>query len=198
MQLFEGQHSGEVSICMYYCDLTQYAYTEKDSSLNRINIGWLSKDHPFLTGAVVPSFIEKLKDYARFPYNVSRGFHCCELCFDAKGVAHTTDIEGARGNREIWVKSKDGKTYIAPSLICHYIEVHHYLPPSEFIEAALSPAEHPSIEYYKREEAFLDEMYEALGEKKFFDLAIYSSSVKLPQKYVDMLKARNIPVLSTP
>jgi hypothetical protein len=39
------------------------------------------------------------------------------------------------GNGEIIVKGEDGRRYAAPTLILHYIEAHHYLPPEEFIQA---------------------------------------------------------------
>ena len=40
-----------------------------------------------------------------------------------------------RGNGEIWVKARDGITYIAPILILHYVSEHHYAPPQAFVDA---------------------------------------------------------------
>ncbi|MGW0731163.1 DUF7919 family protein [Streptomyces sp. NPDC002851] len=38
---------------------------------------------------------------------------------------------------EILVGSGDGRVYVAPNLVTHYIDAHSYQPPQEFIEAVL-------------------------------------------------------------
>ena len=58
--------------------MTQYRYREhKEKALN---IGWLSADKPMNTGEVPEAFIKKLWKYLRYPVQVCRGFHTCELC----------------------------------------------------------------------------------------------------------------------
>jgi len=42
------------------------------------------------------------------------------------------------GNGEIRVAGLNGLVYVAPVLIVHYVQVHSYLPPAEFIRAVVS------------------------------------------------------------
>ena len=43
-----------------------------------------------------------------------------------------------RGNGQIRVKGPNGTCYAAPALISHYVEIHEYKPPAEFIEAVVN------------------------------------------------------------
>lgn len=178
---------------MYFPDLSPYSYRKEDIAPNHINIGWLSSKYPFSQGTVSEEFIDKLKEYCEYPYNLMRGFHRCEFCYDCKKISNSTIIPDAMGTGEVWVKSKEGITYIAPIMIYHYIVQHKYLPPSEFINAVLSPLEHPAAEFHKKEEAFLDEMYETLGENEFIKQGIYKLTSRIPSKYLDILKSKNQP-----
>jgi hypothetical protein len=58
---------------------------------------------------------------------ISRGLHFCELCGNAAGTG------------EIEVVAPTA-IYVAPVLIIHYVELHHYRPPEEFEMAALKQA----------------------------------------------------------
>jgi hypothetical protein len=42
------------------------------------------------------------------------------------------------GNGEVWLKATDGLIYAFPTLLSHYIERHHYLPPRAFVNALKS------------------------------------------------------------
>ena len=42
------------------------------------------------------------------------------------------------GNGEIRVAGSAGVVYVAPVLVAHYVEVHNYCPPEEFIVAVIS------------------------------------------------------------
>lgn len=46
----------------------------------------------------------------------------------------------ALGNGEILVRGAADECYIAPVMIVHYIELHNYLPPREFMDAVLNGA----------------------------------------------------------
>ena len=47
----------------------------------------------------------------------------------------------AMGNGEIRVvDTASGITYVAPVLVLHYVVAHGYLPPPEFIDAAIEAA----------------------------------------------------------
>jgi hypothetical protein len=111
---------------MYYPDLSLYDYGITEYP-NALNIGWLEKGQEFPTG----DFPEKeqvlkiLKSKQR--ENLYRGWHSCEFC----------ESDRESGNGEYIFHYKE-KTYAAPSLIIHYIEVHNYFPPREFIEAVIN------------------------------------------------------------
>lgn len=118
----------------YFEDLTHYKYFPMYSWRYR-NVGWLSEKHLFPTGLVSDSFIEKLEKLCRQPTNLCRGYHWCEFCENSENLYE----EGGCGNGEIHVKGRDGKIYVAPVLILHYVKKHNYLPPSEFISAVEKP-----------------------------------------------------------
>ncbi|MCX4824617.1 hypothetical protein OG883_33135 [Streptomyces sp. NBC_01142] len=64
----------------------------------------------------------------------TRGYHFCPWC-PARRVG--ARVDGPRGSAEIRVEG-NGVAYAAPELIAHYVEVHDYLPPADFVEAVLS------------------------------------------------------------
>jgi hypothetical protein len=113
---------------MYYEDLSPYTYSAVPTGLPKTwNIGWLSSRVPYRRGRLETGISQKLEQAVKTPVLLTRGRHECELC------------EGrATGNGEIWIADDTGNVYAAPSMISHYVEVHEYLPPSEFLEAARS------------------------------------------------------------
>lgn len=105
----------------YFEDLTPYTYGRGS---NKVNIGWLDKDD-FPKGEVSDELINKIKQapvVERY-----KGSHSCPFC--AKSNVRP---ERCSTNQEI---DGNGKTYIFPSLLPHYIEEHKYLPPQEFLDA---------------------------------------------------------------
>jgi hypothetical protein len=54
------------------------------------------------------------------------------------------------GSAEIRVFGHDGRVYAAPNFIYHYVVVHHYQPPEEFVEAVLAGPLPRSPEYEAR------------------------------------------------
>ncbi|MCM1214563.1 MAG: hypothetical protein NC331_03545 [Lachnospiraceae bacterium] len=122
---------------------------EEDS----LNVGWLEKGHPFSTGSVPEEFMEKLWKYFRYPVQVCRGYHVCDLCENPeKGVPVIAFKRQKReaGYYEIRAWGKDGTVYAAPSLIFHYILQHEYRPPQEFMDAVMDSADASSDEYYRK------------------------------------------------
>ncbi|MFZ2655845.1 MAG: hypothetical protein WAX69_13020 [Victivallales bacterium] len=132
----------------YFQDLTEYTYLPGDIVKGTLNVGWLSRDYEFPKGEVPDEFIRRLLKLSTIPFNGTRGFHYCELCF--KTIDKATYLnsintpliyEGKEyflGSSEIHVKNQDGKVYSAPNLICHYILKHKYKPPEEFINATMA------------------------------------------------------------
>jgi len=126
----------------YFADLTPYSFLRRCPPA--LNVGWLSKGHPYPKGVVAPRLIEKLRELAiKMHVNKTRGFHQCEFCGTIRRLIRNQlgiPLEWRGHNRnlgsaEIWVASKDGVMYAAPDMVIHYIEAHEYLPPAVFLEA---------------------------------------------------------------
>ena len=77
-------------------------------------IGWLSGDYE--TGGVPYGFLEKLTTIKEEEIGTA-GWHDCPYCDNAKSSSQIAA----------------GK-YIWPEMLPHYISVHNYLPPQEFID----------------------------------------------------------------
>jgi hypothetical protein len=61
------------------------------------------------------------------------------------GVETLACPEETVGNGEIRVRALDGKIYVAPVLILHYIGRHQYLPPGVFLEAVAADLPQPVL-----------------------------------------------------
>lgn len=132
---------------MHFADLSPYTYATNsrrplvDEAPQSLNIGWLATEYPYTQGDVADDFMARLWTFCHTPVNLMRGFHECDLCADptlAYLKAHRGGEEIGMGNGEIWVFGDDGKVYVAPTLIYHYIAQHHYQPPKQFIRAVLA------------------------------------------------------------
>ena len=125
---------------MYFADLTPYKFL-KTNEPAALNVGWLDTENEFSRGKVSNVVIERLKLLAKKPVNQTRGFHLCPFCKNETGDFNARMERiikiGAASSAEIRVVGKSGRIYAAPVLICHYIEVHNYQPPQEFIEAVM-------------------------------------------------------------
>jgi hypothetical protein len=116
----------------YFADLTPYTYLEHDDApeLPVVNVGWLDAEHAFPKGQAPDHLVAGLARRAEHPDQLTRGYHYCELC------------QEARGNGEIRVRD-DTRIYAAPTLVVHYITEHGYLPPEDFRAAASQPPSRP-------------------------------------------------------
>jgi hypothetical protein len=128
----------------WYPDLSTYKYLSGSPPM--VNVGWLEQGRAFNTCPVPSDFIIRLRRLAQQPANCCKGKHICDLCSmpdDAKPVDDPSIgrfMEWSKerwGNGEIHVRSAAGKVYSAPVLIIHYVEVHGYCPPREFVDAVL-------------------------------------------------------------
>ncbi len=124
----------------YFSDLTPYSFLlgKDKGSPNLLNVGWLSRWHPYNKGDVDRALLEKLLRQCRKPARLTRGFHRCDFCVVSaiSMISMTVDGDEVRlGNGEIRVPGANGIVYAAPTLICHYIGAHGYSPPQEFLEA---------------------------------------------------------------
>lgn len=94
---------------MYYKDLTKYKYN--GDSEDSLNIGWLDAAHTVNQGDVPKEFLEKLWKYLRYPVQVYRDFHTCNLCAHPQtGIPTVSNGDEKRkvGYYEIRVWGKNG------------------------------------------------------------------------------------------
>jgi len=126
---------------MYFPDLSEYAYGRAPPKRHILNIGWLSKEHTYSQGVVPAELSLRLAELIRSPVNLYRGSHLCEFCpepptiMSPGGIRMLNPPPETRGNGEIRIRAHTGTVYVAPVLIHHYVAVHGYVPPEEFIEA---------------------------------------------------------------
>ncbi len=93
-------------------------------------IGWLALGQVYPQGNVGPEFLSRLTLFAgassesvdALGWPVAAGPHTCEFCRLARG----SDNFAVPG---------DSVVYVCPEMITHYVQVHQYLPPQEFVSA---------------------------------------------------------------
>ena len=157
----------------YYLDLSPYHYYKEvagleyfsDPQLASLNVGWLDGSTEYPIGITNDEFQEKLLEFC-FPENVvnqTRGFHVCNLAACPCPLPHP-EQRGEKiayfGSAEIRVLGRLA-IYAAPTFIYHYIAVHHYRPPEDFIDAVLTSPSPNSDEYQnlRRKIKLLEEAY---------------------------------------
>ena len=128
---------------MHFKDLTPYTYGGSEPSASVLNVGWLGRRHSFPVARPASELVSALNKLVASPVNLYRGKHQCEFCpapapDNRNGPSWTTLSREILGNGEIRVVGVDGVTYVAPVLIRHYVEVHHYAPPRAFVQACLA------------------------------------------------------------
>lgn len=112
----------------YFPDLSPFTYSRspKCGPLDVLSVGWLDGEHEFTKGSIGIDDRSKLETTlsGQVPIHCTKGEHVCELCrqVSGNGEYHTFN-------------PRTNKIYITPALILHYIQVHQYVPPQEFIEA---------------------------------------------------------------
>jgi len=112
---------------MYMPDLSPYIYHVPTGLPGVLPVGWLGGGHEFPTGNVGFLVRHRIQRLFKHPVLLCAGLHACELC--------PVYCDCAMGNGEVWLEAPDGVIYAAPTLLAHYVERHHYLPPPEFIDA---------------------------------------------------------------
>src|SRR5260370_18043051 len=132
----------------YFKDLCDYAYPPGFIRPGT-NVGWLARGHTFPTMTPDEDILDLLWSYCSISVVQTRGGHDCEFC--PVGSARYFERNGQRlllGTAEMRVFSRDGRIYAAPTLIYHYVVVHHYKPPDEFLQALRKGPQPPSKEYF--------------------------------------------------
>ncbi|MDC6176244.1 hypothetical protein [Ralstonia solanacearum] len=126
---------------IHYVDLTPYSRQITPYTLSGVvNVGWLDVRSEFESGEVPAAFVERLKLIAggvgvfKALVEPIRELPVCEIC----GEVELHDVSGMLiPNAEIWVPAA-GKIYASPITILHFIEVHGYRPPAEYVDTVLS------------------------------------------------------------
>src|SRR5262245_61682777 len=90
-----------------------------------VAIGWLDAGQQFSTGPTSSRFQRQLREVCRNPVWLFMGTHACQFCSQ----------NASRGNGEIHVQGLQGELFVGPTLISHYVDVHSYRPPDQFMEA---------------------------------------------------------------
>ena len=120
-------------------DLDPYPGDDK-LGMKPVAVGWLRGDRPYPTGPVRQGFLEKLLPYCYEQHSLpgARATARCALSRDCPRIIQPIQQgdNTAYFDGEIRVIGDDD-IYAAPALIHHYITVHNYRPPDEFIQAVL-------------------------------------------------------------
>ncbi|MEU0556388.1 hypothetical protein [Dactylosporangium sp. NPDC006015] len=117
---------------MEYPDLSPYEYYEFPLPMR--NVGWLGPS--FTPRPPAPDVDPRpLRAASRARSNVMLGWHDCPWC---PGTTAPHD-----GNGEYHYYAHDGEVYAAPVMLLHYVEVHGYRPPEQFLQALRVPGELP-------------------------------------------------------
>jgi hypothetical protein len=112
-------------------------------------VGWLSATHHFDEGDVSDEFLTRLKEFAKrscesteaLGWGIFMGPHCCYIC----GRFMAAGNFGVPSGRLL---------FVAPEMIAHYVEAHHYCPPEAFIEAVKNSPLPGSDEYHSAVDLF--------------------------------------------
>jgi hypothetical protein len=109
---------------------------EHDSELQKLLMGPLSRFSAEQKKEFIAELNEDLKDALRGHSKMTLGVH------------PVTRDRIELGYAQIFVFGRRGKIYDAPNMIYHYVTVHHYKPPEEFIKAIKRGPNPPNPEYF--------------------------------------------------
>jgi hypothetical protein len=133
---------------MYLPDLSTYPATSDLPTM--LAIGWLDCMHPFETAPPSSAFLTRLEAFCVSCRIASMGIHDCEFCSPELQRGYIYAQGSILGSAEIVIFGRKGTKYIAPNLIYHYVQAHHYNPPSVFQQAVLASASPSSRAYNTR------------------------------------------------
>jgi hypothetical protein len=126
-------------------------YCEDD---RMVPVGWLNPSEDFDRGEVSHEFVAALFRLLLNPWQpgIAMGFHSCPFCRFSGGPSSFSMLESndsvTLGRDNVYVPA-DGRVFVAPSLVIHYIDAHQYRPPDDFQAAVLNCPEMRSMAYLK-------------------------------------------------
>jgi hypothetical protein len=136
----------------HYRDFSEYCYGHGTyHASGTVNIGWLGASLDFEQMDPEEGLLDLVWDYCKISVAQYRGIHGCEYCHPRRSdVGERHGEMRLLGSAEIRVFAPTGAIYAAPDLMYHYMTVHRYKPPDQFI-SALQLGPHPfSKEYANR------------------------------------------------
>lgn len=124
-------------LVMYFEDLGPFVNIAGENEPDSLAIGWLDHEHPFTKGRISESMLNMILMLCLQPTNRTRGYHQSPFLVSSTYGYKVECSQGSvlLGSGEIRVEGCDGKMYIAPDLIYHYIKDCGYLPPQAFLDA---------------------------------------------------------------
>jgi hypothetical protein len=137
----------------FFCDLSEYHYSEDGFREGTVNIGWLAKGHDFEKDVPSEEILAALWEYTKIAVCITRGGHFCDLCGGNVLIAEERDgIRLLLGTAEIRVFSDDGTIFAAPNALYHYVKEHSYKLHGQFISAIVSQRV-PGEDYFRKLDA---------------------------------------------
>lgn len=124
-----------------YPDLTPCDYFGFDHQGHLLAVGWLDGTQEYSSGSVTEEdyrHLETLIETAFQPLLIM-GSHQCNLC----------QFDGVSGYKNLFIPDQ-GAILVAPELILHYINQHHYLPPKRFMTAMRRIESTTTLDYKKQ------------------------------------------------
>ncbi len=118
-----------------------------------LSIGWLDDARAFPQGEVSTEFFRALVQLLVEPWQpgVLAGRAECAICQFSGGPGVLT-FEANRiqlGSANLFVPGPNGKVFVSPSLVAHYVDAHRYVPPEEFQRAVIECPTMGTLPYRK-------------------------------------------------
>ena len=138
----------------YIPDLANANYFPATDGLTFIAVGWLEPERDYPRGQISEEFFYRLCGLLQelwHPPVACAGYHKCRLCQFSGGQA-AYEFKGYRfkgvSSGSLYIPF-NGKLYVAPESIAHYIDAHGYFPPAEFQEAVMTCPQMRSTDYMR-------------------------------------------------
>jgi hypothetical protein len=140
----------------HYVDLEPCDYIRFNPARRHlaISVGWLESAFEYSRGAVPSHFVDRLARITEInpghPEMVMCGWHDCEFEHSARPDGSTISDPQfpSSSKRELYIPFK-GCLFVSPENIGHYITVHNYTPPEQFIEAIERCPDFESDDYHE-------------------------------------------------
>jgi hypothetical protein len=136
-------HFDDLTLCRYHSG----PFDPGNWRVPLLAIGWLEHPNEFANGAVSNGLVSILHEMAvragdLYVHYCFLGMHTCSLCVAAGSVS-----PGPIWSQENLFVPGRNVVYLSPGGVGHYVEVHSYRPPQEYVDAVLSCPAYGSGEF---------------------------------------------------